>query len=138
MKDSSEHGDLLFFAIAMSLVLHGAIMFFAAPKVMSHTGSVDMEAKRTRHPPMSVQRFEGDPFRERVKEEPKSDAPAPREAPKVDQPGATAAPAAEIAAVEIPVAAPAVEMPEVISGPADAPVDLPKPSLPDAGAIRDR
>ena len=51
MKANSEHGDLIFLAIAVSLVLHGVIMFFAAPQVMSHTGTVDMEAKRTRHPP---------------------------------------------------------------------------------------
>ncbi len=138
MNANSEHGDLIFLAIAVSLVLHGVIMFFAAPQVMSHTGTVDMEAKRTRHPPMSVKRFEGDPFRERERSEPVADVAAPREAPKVDQTGASSAPSAAVDATKPAVpAAPSVAMPDVISGPADAPAELPKPSMPDAGAIHD-
>lgn len=137
MKSSSEHGDLILVAIAVSLILHGAIMFFVAPRVMSHTGSTDMEARRTHRPPMSVKRFEGDPFMERVRTEPAADVAAPKSAPRVGRvAGSDAAPAAASAA-EVPVAAPAVAMPEVISGPVDAPVELPRPSLPDAAVIRD-
>ena len=91
MKSSSEHGDLILFAVVASLVLHGVLMFFAAPHVMSHTaGSSDFEARRTHRPPMSVRRFEGDPFRERVKSVPASDVPAPRRAPTVAQASAAA------------------------------------------------
>ena len=129
MKSSSEHGDLVVLAIIVSLVLHALAMFFVAPHVMSRTGVSGLEAKRTRHPPMAVRRFHGDPMREREKTLPKSDVPAPREAPAVSSAGANAAPLADPAAEDVQVAAPEVSMmPEVISGPADAPMELPKPS----------
>lgn len=117
-------------------MLHGALMFFVAPRVMSHTGSADMEARRAHRPPMSVRRFEGDPFRERTRTEPAADVAAPREAPKVGRVGTEAAPSA-ISVSEIPASVPAVAMPEVISGPVDAPAELPRPSIPDAAAVRD-
>ena len=81
-KNSSDHGDLIVLAIVVSLALHAAMMFFAAPQVMSHVGVSSKEPKRMHRPPMAVKRFEGDPFREHVKTEPKVDVPAPREAPQ--------------------------------------------------------
>ena len=136
-KNSSDRGDLIVLAIVVSLALHAAVMFFAAPQVMSHVGTTTKEPKRMHRPPMAVKRFEGDPFRERVKTEPKVDVPAPREAPTVVQPGASPAPLGETAATEIPTAAPAVALPEVLAGPPEASMELPKPSLPAAGAIQD-
>ena len=137
MKSNSDHGDLVVLAIVVSLALHAVLMFFAAPQVMSSVGSKSLEVKRKRHPPMSVKRFEGDPFHERVRVEPKVDVPAPREAPKVAQPGESPAPLPEAASIETPTVAPAVAMPEVLSGPAEAVMELPKPSLPSAGAVHD-
>ena len=133
MKSSSDHGDLIVLAIGVSLGLHALAMFFAAPQVMSRTLPADMEARRTRHPPMSVRRFSGDPLREREKTEPKTDVPAPRAAPQVATVSG-AAPTAETSEQEVAVAAPAVAMPEVIAGPADSEVVLPKPTAlaPDA------
>ena len=128
MKNSSDHGDLIVLAIVVSLVLHGLVMFFAAPHVMSHTGVTGLEAKRTHHPPMSVRRFEGDPLREREKTLPKADVPAPRDAPEVSSVSA-AAPLADPADGEVQVAAPDVPMmPEVLAGPAESAFELPKPS----------
>ncbi len=137
MKSSSDHGDLVLAAVAVSLVLHGALMFFAAPRVMSHTGSAGMEAVRTHRPPMSVKRFEGDPFKERTRTKPAADVPAPREAPDVGRVGGAEGAPSAVHAADVPAAVPAVAMPEVISGPVDAPAELPRPSLPDAAAIRD-
>ena len=88
-------------------------------------------------PPMAVKRFEGDPFREREKTEPKVDVPAPREAPMVEQTSATPAPASETVNMEVPPVAPAVALPEVLAGPPEAAMELPKPSLPTANAIQD-
>ena len=66
-------------------------------------------------PPMAVKRFEGDPFQERVKTEPKVDVPAPREAPTVGQTGASPAPANEAVNIEVaPAVAPAVALPELL------------------------
>lgn len=130
MKSSSDHGDLILLAVGVSLALHALVMFFAAPHVMSRTGSAALEPRRARRPPMAVRRFEGDPLRERVKTEPKTDVPAPREAPKVASVGA-ATPFADSLDQAIPVAAPAVAMPEVVTGPDDAAMELPKPSAPD-------
>lgn len=132
MTNSSGHGDLIVLAILVSLVLHGLLMFFVAPQVMSRTGGASLEARRSRHPPMAVRRFEGDPMRERVKTEPKADVPAPRAAPKVAAADG-AAPQAEQSDAAVPVALPAVAMPEVLSGPADVAMELPKPSAPDIG-----
>lgn len=138
MKSSSEHGDLIFFAVGASLILHGVLMFFAAPHVMSHTaGSSELEARRTHRPPMAVKRFEGDPFRERVKSVPASDIPAPRSAPTVAQTSASAAPSATSSASDVPIPAPPVVAPQVLSGPMDAPMELPKPSIQAANAIED-
>ena len=137
-KNSSDHGDLIVLAIMVSLALHAAMMFFAAPQVMSHVGVSSKEPKRMHRPPMAVKRFEGDPFRERVKTEPKVDVPAPREAPTIGQTGASPAPASETVNMEVvPSVAPAVELPEVLAGPPEAAMELPKPSLPTANAIRD-
>ena len=134
MKSSSDHGDLILLAVGISLALHALVMFFAAPHVMSRTGSATLEPRRVRRPPMSVRRFDGDPLRERVKTAPQADVPAPREAPKVAAVGSLA-PLADPDGQVIPVAAPAVAMPEVIVGPADVAVELPRPSAPDvAGA----
>lgn len=138
MKSSSEHGDLILFAVVASLVLHGVLMFFAAPHVMSHTaGSSDFEARRTHRPPMSVRRFEGDPFRERVKSVPASDVPAPRSAPTVAQASASSAPTAAPSSGDVPIPAPPVVVPQVLSGPMDAPAELPRPSILNANAIED-
>lgn len=138
MKSSSEHGDLILFAVVASLILHGVLMFFAAPHVMSHTaGSSDFEARRTHRPPMSVRRFEGDPFRERVKSVPASDVPAPRSAPTVAQASASSAPTAAPSSGDIPIPAPPVVVPQVLSGPMDAPAELPRPSILNANAIED-
>ncbi|MDE3275853.1 MAG: VWA domain-containing protein [Verrucomicrobiota bacterium] len=138
MKSSSEHGDLILFAVVASLVLHGVLMFFAAPHVMSHTaGSSDFEARRTHRPPMSVRRFEGDPFRERVKSVPASDVPAPRSAPTVAQASASSAPTAVPSSGDVPIPAPPVVVPQVLSGPMDAPAELPRPSILNANAIED-
>ena len=130
MKSSSDHGDLIVLAVGVSLAFHALVMFFAAPHVMSRTGSAVLEPRRARRPPMAVRRFEGDPLRERAKTEPKADVPAPREAPKVASVGA-ATPFADSSYQAIPVAAPAVAMPEVITGPEDAAMELPKPSAPE-------
>ena len=138
MKSSSEHGDLILFAVVASLVLHGVLMFFAAPHVMSHTaGSSDFEARRTHRPPMSVRRFEGDPFRERVKSVPASDVPAPRSAPTVAQASASSAPTAAPSSGDVTIPAPPVVVPQVLSGPMDAPAELPRPSILNANAIED-
>ena len=137
MKNSSDHGDLVVLAIVVSLALHAVVMFFAAPQVMSLAGGRAKEPKRARRPPMAVKRFEGDPFRERVKTEPKVDVPAPREAPTVDQTGASPVPAGETTAAEIPTVAPAVALPEVLAGPPEAAMELPKPALPSAAAVQD-
>ena len=138
MKSSSEHGDLILFAVVASLILHGVLMFFAAPHVMSHTaGSSDFEARRTHRPPMSVRRFEGDPFRERVKSVPASDVPAPRSAPTVAQASASSAPTAAPSSGDVPIPAPPVVVPQVLSGPMDAPAELPRPSILNANAIED-
>ena len=138
MKSSSEHGDLILFAVVASLVLHGVLMFFAAPHVMSHiAGSSDFEARRTHRPPMSVRRFEGDPFRERVKSVPASDVPAPRSAPTVAQASASSAPTAAPSSGDVPIPAPPVVVPQVLSGPMDAPAELPRPSILNANAIED-
>lgn len=138
MKSSSEHGDLILFAVVASLVLHGVLMFFAAPHVMSHTaGTSDFEARRTHRPPMSVRRFEGDPFRERVKSVPASDVPAPRSAPTVAQASASSAPTAVPSSGDVPIPAPPVVVPQVLSGPMDAPAELPRPSILNANAIED-
>lgn len=136
-KNSSDHGDLIVLAIVVSLAIHAVVMFFAAPQVMSHVGITTKEPKRMHRPPMAVKRFEGDPFQEREKTEPKVDVPAPREAPTVGQPGSSPAPIGETAEMEIPTAAPAVAMPEVLAGPPETSIELPKPSLPTAGAIQD-
>ena len=61
MTNSSSHGDLIVAAVAVSLVLHGLLMFFVAPQVMSRTGVAALGAKRLHRPPMAVRRFEGDP-----------------------------------------------------------------------------
>ncbi len=138
MRSSSEHGDLIFFAVVASLILHGVLMFFAAPHVMSRTaGSPDLEARRTHRPPMAVKRFEGDPFRERVKSVPVSDIPAPRSAPTVSKASASSAPAAAYSASDAPIPAPPVLAPQVLSGPMDAPTELPSPSIPSASAVED-
>lgn len=138
MKSSSEHGDLIFFAVVASLILHGVLMFFAAPHVMSHTvGSSDLEARRTHRPPMAVKRFDGDPFRERAKSVPASDVPAPRSAPTVAQASASAAPSAASSASDAPIPAPPVLAPQVLSGPMDVPTELPSPSIMSADAIVD-
>ena len=136
-KNSSDHGDLIVLAIMVSLALHAAMMFFAAPQVMSHVGVSSKEPKRMHRPPMAVKRFEGDPFRERVKTEPKVDVPAPREAPMVEQTGASPAPASETVNMEVASVAPAVALPEILAGPPEAAMELPKPSLPTANAIQD-
>ena len=137
MKSSSEHGDLIVLAIVISLALHAVLMFFAAPQVMSHVGSTTLEAKRTLRPPMAVKRFEGDPFRERAKTEPKDDVPAPREAPVIGSAEEAPAAAPDVVAQEVPPAAPPVAMPELLIGPADSVMELPKPSLASASAIKD-
>ena len=134
-KNSSDHGDLIVLAIMVSLALHAAMMFFAAPQVMSHVGVSSKEPKRMHRPPMAVKRFEGDPFRERVKTEPKVDVPAPREAPMVEQTSASPVPASETMNMEVPPVAPAIALPEVLAGPPEAAMELPKPSLPTANAI---
>ena len=95
MTNSSGHGDLVVVAIVISLVLHGLLMFFAAPHVMSRTGSASLEANRTRHPPMAVKRFKGDPMRGREKTAPKEDVPAPRAEPQVSSMGSAAPASAE-------------------------------------------
>jgi len=136
-KGTSEHGDLIVLAIAISLALHAVLMFFAAPQVMSHVGAASLEAKRTRHPPMAVKRFDGDPFRERAKTEPKADVPAPREAPKIGSAGESPSAAPDASAQDILPVAPPVAMPEVLAGPADAPMELPKPSLVPSAAMKD-
>ena len=130
MTNSSGHGDLIVLAIVVSLVLHGLLMFLVAPQVMSRTGASSFEARRDHRPPMAVRRFEGDPLRERVKTEPKADVPAPREAPKVAA-AEGAAPLADSAMQAIPVELPPIATPEVLSGPADALMELPKPSAPE-------
>ena len=130
MTNSSGHGDLVVLAIVVSLVLHGLLMFFVAPQVMSRTGTSSFEARRDRRPPMAVKRFEGDPLRERTKTEPKADVPAPRAAPKVASVD-DAAPLADSAAQVVPVEQPPLALPEVLSGPMDAEMDFPKPSAPD-------
>ena len=137
MKNSSEHGDLVVLAILVSLALHAVVMFFAAPQVMSQVGGASQEPKRMRRPPMAVKRFEGDPFRERVKTEPKVDVPAPREAPTVEPTGSAPVPAGETPAVDIPAVAPTVALPEILAGPPEAAMELPKPSLPAAAAVQD-
>ena len=115
-KNSSEHGDLIVLAIVVSLALHAAMMFFAAPQVMSHVGVSSKEPKRMHRPPMAVKRFEGDPFREHEKTEPKVDVPAPREAPKVTS-AAGPAPLTDSAVPVAPVEPPSVSMPELTSTP---------------------
>lgn len=137
MKNSSEHGDLIFFAVVASLILHGVLMFFAAPHVMSHTVSSDLEAKRTHRPPMSVKRFEGDPFIERTKTVPVTDVPAPRNAPSVSKAASSAAPASATSANDIAIPAPPVVVPQVLSAPMDAPAELPRPSVQESAAIDD-
>lgn len=137
MKDSSGHGDLVFVAVLVSLVLHGVLMFFAAPRVMSHTTGADAEAKRSARPPMKVKRFEGDPFREREKSAPAADVSAPRQAPAVAQ-VSSAAPAAAESAEAAPPPAPPVAAADVLSGPPYAPTELPPPSaVKDPGAVAD-
>ena len=130
MTSSSGHGDLIVVAIAVSLVLHGLLMFLVAPQVMSRTGAASFEAKRDHRPPMAVRRFEGDPLRAREKTEPKADVPAPREAPHVAS-AERVAPLADAVAQAVPAELPPVAMPEVLSGPADAVMELPRPSAPD-------
>ena len=49
MKSSSEHGDLILFAVVASLVLHGVLMFFAAPHVMSRVRRTLRPGVRTAH-----------------------------------------------------------------------------------------
>ena len=133
MTSSSGHGDLIVVAIVVSLVLHGLLMFFVAPQVMSRTGVSSFEARRDRRPPMAVKRFEGDPLRERAKTEPKADVPAPRAAPKVAA-ADSAAPLADSAVQAVPDELPPLALPEVLSGPADAAMEFPKPSAPDVEA----
>ena len=133
MTNSSSHGDLIVAAVVVSLVLHGLLMFFVAPQVMSRTGVAALGAKRQHRPPMAVRRFDGDPLRARAKTEPKMDVPALREAPQVAVADRTA-PLAESSAPAAPAVVPPVAMPEVLSGPADAVMELPKPSVPDVGA----
>lgn len=135
MTNSSGHGDLVVVAIVISLVIHGLVMFFAAPHVMSRTGAASLEAHRTRHAPMAVKRFEGDPLREREKTAPKEDVPAPRAEPQVASIGSAAPVSADSGAAVPKVELPVVAMPEVISGPADAAMELPKPSAPDIPAV---
>ena len=131
MTNSSNHGDLIVVAVVVSLVLHGLLMFFVAPQVMSRTGGASLEAKRTHRPPMAVRRYESDPLRARVKTEPKADVPALRDAPQVSA-ADRVVPLAEPSALTVPVELPPVAMPEVLTGPADVVMDLPKPSAPDA------
>lgn len=127
MKKSSDNLDLILLAIIVSVALHAGLMFFAAPQIMSRVGTVAVESKRQHRPPMSVRRFESDPFQERERTLPKSDVPAPKSAPKVDAVDAGGAPQAA-ATLQTPVQAPQMEMPEVLTGPADALFELPKPS----------
>ena len=135
MTSRSGHGDLLLAAIVISLVAHALLMFFAAPHVMSRTVNSALEVKRSRHPPMAVKRFDGDPLREHRKTEPKMDVPAPREAPTVASVGGAVPAAADSSERAIPVDLPSIAMPEVLSGPADAVMELPKPSVPDVANV---
>ena len=128
MKKSSDNVDLILLAVIVSVALHAGLMFFAAPQVMSRVGAVSAEAKRHQRPPMSVRRFESDPFMERVKTLPKSDVPAPKAAPKVGAVDAGGAPQSA-PPMQTPVQAPQFEMPEVLSGPSEALFELPKPSV---------
>ena len=127
MKKRSDNVDLVFLAIVVSIVLHAGLMFFAAPQVMSRIGAASAEPSRYRRPPMSVRKFAGDPLRERVKTLPKSDVPAPKSAPQVGAVDAGAAPSAA-PAPQMSVPAPVLDMPEVLTGPAEAAFELPKPS----------
>ena len=127
MKRGSDNLDVILVAIVISLVIHALLMFFVAPKVMSHVGVASVEQSRSRRPPMAVRKFEGDPLRERVKTLPKSDVPAPRAAPDVGAVDGGAAPAADTA-VQMSAPVPAFNVPEVFTAPAEASFELPKPS----------
>ena len=127
MKRNSDNVDLILLAVVVSLALHAGLMFFAAPQIMSRVGTVQAESKRQHHPPMKVRRFDGDPFQERVRTLPKSDVPAPKSAPKVGAAGAGAAPSVD-SQVEVSVPAPQLAVPEVVTGPAEAAFELPKPT----------
>ena len=127
MKRNSDNIDLILLAIVVSLALHAGLMFFAAPQIMSRVGTVQAVSKRQHSPPMEVRRFEGDPFRERIKTLPKSDVPAPKSAPKVGAVGAGAAPSAD-SQVLMSVPVPQLAVPEVVTGPAEAVFELPKPT----------
>ena len=127
MKRNSDNVDLILLAIVVSLALHAGLMFFAAPQVMSRVGTVQSESKRQYRPPMVVRRFEGDPFQERTKTLPKSDVPAPKSAPKVGAVGAGVAPSAD-SQVQVTAPAPQLAVPEVVTGPAEAAFELPKPT----------
>lgn len=128
--------DLLLLAIVISLALHAVLMFFAAPKVMSHVGVVSGETMRHRRPPMAVRKFDGDPMRERVKTQPKSDVPAPRSAPDVGSVAGGHAPAVD-ASVQVETYAPALPMPEVAMAPEAANFELPKPSAVNVESVVD-
>lgn len=128
MKKSSDNVDLVIAAAAISLVLHALLMFFAAPQVMSQIGVSSATQECFRRQPMAVRKFEGDPLRAREKTLPKSDAPAPRSAPKVASVGDGMAPLTQSNA-QVLSSPPAIELPEVSTGPADTLFEMPKPSV---------
>ena len=135
MKRKTDNADLILVAAVISLALHALLMFFAAPKVMSHVGVAATEHKRHQRPPMAVRKFDGDPLRERIKTLPKSDVPAPRSAPQVGSNSGKDAPS--VAAAQVAAPAPVFEMPEVATGPVEAMFELPKPTAVNLDSVVD-
>lgn len=127
MKNRSDNMDLLLLAMVISLVLHAVLMIFVAPKVMSKVGVASVDSKRYRKPPMAVRRFSGDPLRERVKTAPRSDVPAPRAAPAAESASGGGAPLSN-GGMHVAASAPAMPLPEVLTAPDAAGLELPKPS----------
>jgi hypothetical protein len=126
MKRYTDNIDLILLAMVISIALHAGLMFFAAPHVMSRVGAVSSDVKHQKRPPMKVRKFDADPLLERVKTLPKSDMPAPKSAPSANAVDGGAAPPS-VSPDQFDVAAPQILIPEVLSGPAEAVFELPKP-----------
>ncbi|MBO5939931.1 MAG: VWA domain-containing protein [Kiritimatiellae bacterium] len=127
MKRYTDNIDLILLAMVISIALHAGLMFFAAPHVMSRVGAVAIGEKQKNRQPMKVRRFDADPLLESSKTIPKSDVPAPKSAPSANAVDAGSVPPS-VSPGQFHAAAPQMPMPEVLSGPAEAVFELPKPA----------